>query len=81
MKQVLYFSAGWCQPCKSFKPLMESMQNEIPITFIDIDTSPQSITQYNVRSVPTTIVVRDGVEIGRAMGVKTKEEIRALYNR
>ena len=81
MKQVLYFSASWCGPCKAFRPLMESMQNEIPVTFIDVDASPQTAQQYNVKSVPTTIVVQNGVEIGRAVGAKPKEEIRALYNR
>lgn len=81
MKQVLYFSASWCNPCKAFKPLMESMQNEMSIKFIDVDSSPQTAAQYNVRSVPTTIVVQNGMEIGRAVGAKTKDEIRALYNR
>lgn len=81
MKQVLYFSAPWCGPCRSFKPIMESLQNEISITFIDVDSSPQTATQYNIRSVPTVIVLKNGMEIGRAVGVKTKEEIRSLYNR
>jgi thioredoxin-like negative regulator of GroEL len=81
MKQILYFSASWCGPCKAFKPLMESMQSELPVQFIDVDASPQTAAQYNIRSVPTTIVVQDGMEIGRAVGAKTKEEIRALYNR
>jgi len=81
MKQILYFSSTWCQPCKAFRPLMESMQNEIPVTFIDVDSSPQTAQQYNIKSVPTTIVVQNGVEIGRVVGAKPKEEIRALYNR
>ena len=81
MKQVLYFSASWCQPCKAFRPLMESMQNEMPVTFIDVDASPQTAQQYNVRSVPTTIVVQNGMEIGRIVGARPKEEIRAIYNR
>jgi thioredoxin-like negative regulator of GroEL len=81
MKQILYFSSTWCGPCKAFKPVMESLQSEMSITFIDVDSSPQTAAQYNVRSVPTTIVVQNGVEIGRAVGTKTKEEIRALYNR
>ena len=81
MKQVLYFSAPWCGPCKAFKPLMESLQSEMSITFIDVDSSPQTTQQYNVRSVPTTIVIQNGREIGRAIGAKSKEEIRALYNR
>lgn len=81
MKQILYFSAGWCSPCRTFKPVMESLSSELPIQFIDVDSSPQTATQYNVRSVPTTIVVQNGMEIGRAVGAKTANEIRTLYNR
>ena len=81
MKQVLYFSAPWCGPCRSFKPVMESLQSEMSFTFIDVDSSPQTATQYNVRSVPTVVVLNNGMEIGRTTGVKSKDEIRALYNR
>ena len=81
MKQVLYFSSPWCGPCRSFKPVMESLQNEMSITFIDVDSSPQTAQQYNVRSVPTTIVLDNGMEIGRVIGARTKDEIRSLYNR
>lgn len=81
MKQILYFSAEWCGPCKAFKPLMESMQNELPIQFVDVDKSPQTSAQYNIRSVPTVVILKDGMEVGRAVGAKSKEEVRALYNR
>ena len=81
MKQLLYFSAPWCGPCKQFKPLMESLQSEMSITFIDVDASPQTATQYNVRSVPTTILIENGVEKGRLVGVRSSNEVRELYNR
>jgi len=81
MKQVLYFSSPWCGPCRSFKPVMESLQTEMSITFVDVDSSPQTAQQYNVRSVPTTVVLNNGMEIGRVVGARTKEEIRSLYNR
>ena len=81
MKQILYFSSTWCNPCKAYRPLVESMQNEMPITFIEVDASPQTSDQYNIRSVPTIVVIQNGMEIGRAVGARTKEEIRALYNR
>ena len=60
---------------------MESLQSEMPITFIDVDTSPQSAQTWNVRSVPTTLIIQKGMEIGRLVGTKTKEEIQSLYNR
>ena len=81
MKQVLYFSSPWCGPCRTFKPIMESLQTEMSITFVDVDSSPQTAQQYNVRSVPTTVVLDNGMEIGRVVGARTKDEIRSLYNR
>ena len=80
MKQVLYFSAPWCGPCRAFKPLMESLQTEMSITFIDVDSSPQTAQQYNVRSVPTTIILENGVEKHRLIGAKSKDEILSAYN-
>ena len=81
MKQVLYFSAPWCGPCKAFKPVMESLQSEMSIQFIDVDASPQTATTWNVRSVPTVLVIENGIEKGRLVGARPKEEVRALYNR
>jgi len=81
MKQILYFSAPWCGPCRTFKPIMESLQSEMSITFIDVDSSPQTAQTWNVRSVPTTLVIQNGMEIGRFVGAKSKDEIRDLYNR
>jgi len=81
MKQVLYFSSPWCGPCRTFKPLMESLQSEMSITFIDVDASPQTAQTWNVRSVPTTLIIQNGIEKGRFVGAKSKDEIRDLYNR
>jgi thioredoxin 1 len=80
MKQVLYFSAPWCGPCRAFKPVMESLQTEMSITSINIDSSPQTAQQHNVRSVPTVLILENGVEKRRLVGVKSKEEIRSAYN-
>jgi thioredoxin-like negative regulator of GroEL len=81
MKQILYFSSTWCGPCRTFKPVIESLQSEISITFIDVDASPQTATTWNVRSVPTVLVIENGIEKGRLVGARPKEEVRALYNR
>jgi thiol-disulfide isomerase/thioredoxin len=41
MKQIIYFSAEWCGPCKNFKPIMESVSASIPVQFVDVDENPQ----------------------------------------
>ena len=51
------------------------------ITFIDVEISSQTAIQYNVRSVPTIILIENGMEKGRLVGVKSAHEVRDLYNR
>jgi thioredoxin-like negative regulator of GroEL len=63
------------------RPIIQGLQSEISVTFIDTNASPQTTKTWNVRSVPTTIVVKNGREIGRLVGVKVANEVRALYNR
>jgi thioredoxin 1 len=76
MKKAKYFSAVWCGPCKVFKPIMKELSDEgYDIEFIDGDENQDLAVQYNIRSVPTTIIEEDGKEVGRIVGVKTKEEM------
>jgi thioredoxin-like negative regulator of GroEL len=58
---------------------MEALSKEIPIQFIDVDISANTAQNYNVRSVPTTILIKDGMEIGRLVGPKSMDEIRDLF--
>ena len=58
-KQLLYFSAPWCQPCKQFKPLLESLQSEMSITFIDVEISSQDIPGWLVANANGITVALD----------------------
>ena len=76
MKTIKYFSATWCGPCKSFKPVMNEIVSEgYSVQFIDIDQSPNTATQYNVMSVPTVIIEENGVEVDRFVGSMPKQMI------
>jgi len=76
MKKIKYFSAEWCGPCKVFKPIMKELSSEgYDIEFIDGDDNPKIANEYNIRSVPTTIVEENGIEVGRFLGARTKTEM------
>tara|TARA_R110000824_G_C14944808_1_gene650274 strand:- start:320 stop:565 length:246 start_codon:yes stop_codon:yes gene_type:complete len=76
MKKIKYFSAKWCGPCKVFKPIMKELSSEgYDIEFIDGDDNPKIANEYNIRSVPTTIVEENGIEVGRFLGARTKTEM------
>ena len=68
--KYLLFSASWCGPCQTLKPVMEQVSKTIPVTKIDVDTDAQTVSDYGVRSVPTVILVKDGREVKRFMGVQ-----------
>ena len=86
MKVAKYFSATWCGPCKQFKPIMEELKEEgYDITFFDIDSSGGMAKQYNIRSVPTTIIEersggRHVVITDTIIGARSKEEIIKLLS-
>lgn len=75
MTVVNYYSAAWCGPCKVARPVVEQVVRENPSVqyrYIDVDHSPQDAQANGVRSVPTVIVKRDGVEVARYVGAQPK---------
>jgi len=82
MKQVLYFSAEWCGPCKMIKPQIIDLQSQMSIMFIDADASPETCKTWNIRNVPTVLVIKNSMEIGRLVGTTiTKDAVINLYNK
>ena len=76
MKTIKYFSAAWCGPCKTFKPIMNEVAGEgYSVQFIDIDQSSALAEQYNVRSVPTTVIEENGIEVERFIGATSKQSV------
>jgi thioredoxin 1 len=80
MKEILYFSAPWCGPCRNFKPIMESVSNSMPVRFINVDENPQLAAQYNVRSVPMLVFLKDGQEADKSIGVLTEAQVKDKWN-
>lgn len=81
MKQLWYFSAPWCGPCKTFGPTMDRVASQgIQVNKINIDYEANAVTKYGVRSVPTTILVENGQEVRRFVGAKSENQVIDFYN-
>ena len=73
-----YFSATWCGPCKTFKPIMNEIAGEgHSVQFIDVDQSQDLAAKYGVRSIPATIIEENGVEVDRFIGAISKAQVMA----
>ena len=74
MKQLLYFTAGWCTNCQNMTPIVEQLKrtHSIPVQKIDID--------YDGTYVPKTIILENGEEIKRYVGALTSEQLNKFIN-
>ena len=81
MKTAKYFTATWCGPCKAFKPVMNEVAGEgHSIQFIDVDEYQSVASKYGVRSVPTTVIEENGVEVDRFVGALPKQSVIQRLN-
>ena len=71
--KYLYFSASWCGPCKMLAPIMNDVSQQIPVQKVDVDSEFELASQYNVRNVPTVVLLDNGQEVKRFVGVQPKE--------
>ncbi|MBB6646766.1 thioredoxin [Halobellus ruber] len=78
--RLLDFYADWCGPCKKQDPILEELEAEyddVEFRKIDVDTEQDVANQYQVRSLPTVVVERDGDIVDRFVGFTQREDIEA----
>lgn len=78
---VVDFHALWCSPCKMQTPILKEVATElgdrIKVIKIDVDQNNEIASKYNIQSVPTLIIFKNGKQVWRQSGVVSKSQ---LYN-
>jgi len=76
------FFAEWCGPCKMITPIVarlsQSFAGKAKIAKIDIDKSPEVTTDFEVTSIPTLILFKDGKEVKRIVGLRDEETLKSM---
>ena len=80
MKQILYFYGKFCSPCQTFKPTVELISQQYPVSFMDVDEYPQHVAEYGIMSVPTLVFLKDNRVVEKRSGVINQYQIIQIYN-
>ena len=74
------FWAEWCGPCRSIAPAIDEISAEyagkLTVAKVNIDENPMTPTQYNVRSIPTLMLFKDGKPVATQVGAAPKSALR-----
>ena len=76
---IVDFWAEWCGPCKMISPILEEIATEqagkVRVAKLNVDDNPDDARRYEVMSIPTLIVFRDGQPVKRMIGAKGKGQL------
>ena len=71
---------AWCGPCRAMAPTLSLVSEEINIIKVDTDEATNLSREEGIRAVPTIIHYKKGVEVGRQVGGKTKDQLVQFFN-
>lgn len=79
------FWAPWCGPCRVIGPAVEELaplyEGKMNITKVNVDDSPETAQKYQVSSIPTLMIFKDGKVVDRALGALPKSELQKFIER
>ena len=80
-KILVDFYAEWCGPCKMIGQVFESMEKEVEVLKVNTDEFPDLAQKFGVMSIPTVLLFKNGSEVDKFIGLRSKEEILEFINK
>ena len=78
---LIDFYADWCGPCKMLSPIIDEIAEEnyeIKVVKVNVDDSQDLAMKYQVMSIPTLVVIKNGEEVNRSVGLIDKSQVLNL---
>lgn len=79
---VVNFWASWCGPCKIFAPILEDFEREtsdsVNVIKVNVDENPVTSSQFQIMSIPTTLIFKDGKLVYQESGILPKQILKEL---
>lgn len=78
---LLDFWAGWCGPCRMLSPIVDEIAGEredIKVAKINVDEQQELAAAFQVMSIPTLVVMKDGKIVSKTMGMRPKKQVLSL---
>lgn len=76
------FYASWCGPCQTLSPIVQQVAKEfgekVKVVKVDVDRNPAAAQQFQIRSVPTLMIFKEGKALWRKAGLMTKRELSTV---
>jgi thioredoxin len=77
--------AAWCYPCRLIAPIVDELAakygSAILFAKLNVDDNPATSMRYSIQSIPTLLIIKDGVEVDRIIGAVPKDQIEAVLKR
>ena len=78
---LLDFWASWCGPCRMVSPIIDEIAEEtegVKVGKVNVDEQQELAASFNVMSIPTLVVIKNGKVVSRSMGAKPKKQIISM---